>query len=374
MPNNPNSSLDDHEDRIKALEAILHPMIQHPIGAITVYSGTNPPLGWCLCDGRTLASKDYPDLYKVIGTTYGGNSTNFKIPDLRGYFVRALDNSKGIDSGRTLGSVQGDAIRNITGYWTGTEAPGYYTVFGGAVYKQGPGKYHGINGSDWDNERMFFDASRVVPTAAENRPKNIAMNYIIKIAQIEGLTPNKDMLDAIMAELATKLGANGSVIKGDLVVNGTITATKVYGSVWNDYAEWYDRGEQTQPGDIISLDPYSDAEKYVKARAGSRVVGVHSDSFGHIIGGDTCIPAGMDYESWNREIKIPVGVSGRVFVNVIGPVKKGDIIYLHSELAGIGTTEKSDGMPSVGFAVTSKSDVGIGKVRINIELHNNNSY
>ncbi|WP_165603322.1 hypothetical protein [Photorhabdus namnaonensis] len=43
------------------------------------------------------------------------------------------------------------------------------------------------NASDWgnasgggDTEKFTLDASRVVPTANENRPRNIAFNYIVK--------------------------------------------------------------------------------------------------------------------------------------------------------------------------------------------------
>ena len=38
---------------------------------------------WLLCDGRSLNSADYRDLYLACGMQFGGQSPNFKIPDMR---------------------------------------------------------------------------------------------------------------------------------------------------------------------------------------------------------------------------------------------------------------------------------------------------
>ena len=56
-----------------------------PIGAILPFSSDTVPNGWLLCDGRIVEQADYPELFEVIGTTYGYYSrTDFKLPDLRG--------------------------------------------------------------------------------------------------------------------------------------------------------------------------------------------------------------------------------------------------------------------------------------------------
>lgn len=54
-----------------------------PIGVIQAYSGNSAPWGYFLCDGASYKVKDYPDLYAVIGNTYGGDETNFNVPDYR---------------------------------------------------------------------------------------------------------------------------------------------------------------------------------------------------------------------------------------------------------------------------------------------------
>jgi microcystin-dependent protein len=55
------------------------------IGQIMMFAGSFAPAGWALCDGRLLQISDNDALFKVIGTSYGGDGTvTFALPDLRG--------------------------------------------------------------------------------------------------------------------------------------------------------------------------------------------------------------------------------------------------------------------------------------------------
>lgn len=58
------------------------------IGGMEMYAGSTDPAGglYLICDGRSLQSATYPELFAVIGTTYGGSGGNFSIPDMRGRF------------------------------------------------------------------------------------------------------------------------------------------------------------------------------------------------------------------------------------------------------------------------------------------------
>lgn len=70
--------------------------------------------GWLLCDGRIVLRNDYPDLFRVIGTSFGStNSTNFRIPDVSGKVIGAVGNAgnEGDDT-HELGDVVG--AENIT--------------------------------------------------------------------------------------------------------------------------------------------------------------------------------------------------------------------------------------------------------------------
>lgn len=56
-----------------------------PIGTIVPYGSDVIPDGWLRCDGSIVEQSDYPELFSVIGTTYGYyGRTDFKLPDLQG--------------------------------------------------------------------------------------------------------------------------------------------------------------------------------------------------------------------------------------------------------------------------------------------------
>lgn len=162
---------------------------------------------------------------------------------------------------------------------------------------------------------------------------------------------------------------NTSNNHGNLTINGNITANKVYNAVWNDYAEYFPKGEETEPGDIIALDNNSDKEQYIKADCNSRrVIGVHSDSYGHILGGDKVEDYNKFFEE-NDKKYIPVGLNGRVYVKVKGPVKIGDYI-VPSEEKGIGRALK-DGEKSkniIGYVVEPDNLTEERRVKIFIAL------
>ncbi|MBV7694090.1 phage tail protein, partial [Limnobaculum sp. M2-1] len=88
-----------------------------------------------------------------------------------------------VDSGRALLSSQSDAIRNITG------SVGYITMVGtssvdGAFTVGGSQNIVnlGVEGNPTTKAQfVFFDASKAgVPIAAENRPRNIAFNFLVR--------------------------------------------------------------------------------------------------------------------------------------------------------------------------------------------------
>jgi len=54
------------------------------IGVVVCFAGQFIPRDWAACDGQTFSISEHPLLYKLLGTTYGGNSTHYKLPDLRG--------------------------------------------------------------------------------------------------------------------------------------------------------------------------------------------------------------------------------------------------------------------------------------------------
>ena len=171
----------------KKLKDALDFLGMAPAGTEVMFAGplANIPVGWLLEDGSTISRTTYARLFAAIGTTYGaGNgTTTFALPDARGEFIRAMDNGRGVDPGRALGSAQGDAIRNITGQVGAVYANGVTENIGAlqiGLYGDTPAAY-GTTGADpGGNYRISLSADLVVPTAAENRPRNVPRHFIIK--------------------------------------------------------------------------------------------------------------------------------------------------------------------------------------------------
>jgi hypothetical protein len=84
-----------------------------------------------------------------------------------------------------LASLQEDAIRNITGSFTRSAANNAGLVDGAAslsgAFTTGTQRGYALGGQGQISYDIAFDASRVVPTAAENRMRNAALMFIIYV-------------------------------------------------------------------------------------------------------------------------------------------------------------------------------------------------
>ncbi len=121
---------------------------------------------------------------------------------------------------------------------------------------------------------------------------------------------------------------------GNVTIAGTLTAAKVVNAYYNDYAEFFPRGEASEPGDIIALAD-TEKESYVKATEGSvMAVGIHSDEYAQIIGGETDENGNVDIEMVLQKY-IPVALAGRVHVKYYGMAKAG-MKVVPSEIPGVG--------------------------------------
>jgi microcystin-dependent protein len=92
-----------------------------PAGTVAYYAATTPPTGWLKANGAVLSRTIYANLYAAIGLTWtqtGDGPTNFRLPDLRGQFIRGYDDGAGVDSGRGFGTNQTDAFKSHTHSYT----------------------------------------------------------------------------------------------------------------------------------------------------------------------------------------------------------------------------------------------------------------
>lgn len=152
------------------------------IGIPIPYPLSSVPTGCLAMNGQRFDTRRYPKLAQKYPSG--------QLPDLRGEFIRGWDNGRGVDVRRTLLSAQGDAIRNITGGSDNilkSKTTANRGAFSGSETDWRPTltdrstNLSSINTGDspvYKEMNIGFDASRVVPTANENRPRNIAFHYI----------------------------------------------------------------------------------------------------------------------------------------------------------------------------------------------------
>lgn len=201
-------------------------------------------------------------------------------------------------------------------------------------------------------------------------------------AQTLGTSPGTNMYIKSWWGLGIVDGCSGNGItvgidcrNGHLKCKGNVRASRVYNAVYNDYAEYFPRGEETEPGDLVALDLDSQEEKYIKARNGFPVVGVHSNEYGHIIGGEEKPPEleHITSDEYNIKKYIPVGLCGRCKIKIIGKILKGQKIIV-SDIPGVGraynrkTDSMGDYIDSIGIAVEDQpiddNEIRLVKVKL----------
>ena len=148
-----------------------------PVGFPLPWPQATAPDGWLKCNGAPFDKAKYPKLAVAYPS---GN-----LPDLRGEFIRGWDDGRGIDTNRGMLTSQGDAIRNITAVLCDLSANSGVEGTAGAAYiswRWGSKTNITTGSTSWGQYNLTIDASRQVPTANENRPRNVAFNYIVRAA------------------------------------------------------------------------------------------------------------------------------------------------------------------------------------------------
>jgi microcystin-dependent protein len=154
-----------------------------PIGSINYFAAQTPPTGYLECNGAVVSQSTYAELFQAIGTRYntGGEGTgNFRLPDLRGEFVRGWDNGRGIDAGRTLGSKQEDEFKSHSHTLDKVLSwpRGDRTAITEQNQSGGPEDYNG------------YTANTGSAGGTETRPRNVALMPCIKALRTTTATTN----------------------------------------------------------------------------------------------------------------------------------------------------------------------------------------
>lgn len=186
-----------------------------PIGSMTMWFGDNDPAGglYQIARGQSFLVSEYPQLFAVFGYKFGGAGDTFYAPDMRGLFTRGAGAgrdilaARGVDSknkpllgndvsGGAVGEVQKQQVikhKHVTTWGESNRSGSGYT-FGGT---QGNRFMGDRNQADFDNSWMFTNDGTEIESdsirreystlnsaelmGGENRPWNMAVNYIIKV-------------------------------------------------------------------------------------------------------------------------------------------------------------------------------------------------
>lgn len=170
-----------------------------PAGSVTAIAGDDGASlssGWLLCDGAScqVAQAPFAALFTSLGNAHGGDgTTDFCLPDLRGWFVRGVDGQAGRDpdsAARTVArhdlphgqqGLAGNQVGSVQSFATGMPENGFSTFFSflpddgvhcwntAAAQSAGYTNWDGVNGvnvSQGGGDK-------------ESRPVNVAVDWIV---------------------------------------------------------------------------------------------------------------------------------------------------------------------------------------------------
>ncbi len=148
-----------------------------PTGAVEYFAMTVAPQGWLKADGSVVSRSQYDKLFAAVGTLFGvgDGSTTFNLPDLRGEFIRGFDDARGVDSGRTVGSVQADENKTHS-----HEIESNYNDYYAGTGNGGPFRLTGNDGTTTTDGHADFFVNTESAGGTETRPRNLALLACIK--------------------------------------------------------------------------------------------------------------------------------------------------------------------------------------------------
>lgn len=221
-------------------------------------------------------------------------------------------------------------------YWDGNQN----ATFPANINSKGKIQENGKNLTDSIMESVNSTIKNSIPTTISSFTNDAGYAKSSDLATVATSGKYTDLLErpaipSKTSELTNDSRYVSTDASGNVVLTGTLTATQVFNAVYNDYAEFFPRGGDTERGDIIACDETSTREQYVKATDKSQcVVGVHTEEFAQIIGG-LQVEDGKGVLETNIQKFIPVSMAGRVHVKYFGKAVVGTKV-VPSEIPGVG--------------------------------------
>ncbi len=177
-----------------------------PVGTLFPYAGdvSTPPTGFLACDGSAVSRTMYPDLFSVLGTTWGAGdgSTTFNLPRSEDLVMR------GASATNPVGTYLSAGLPNIEGRFGRTIYTGDPTLFTGA-FTQNTTDLSTFGGSGTALRSVSFNASQsnaIYGNSTTVQPPAACVKFIIKA--YDGVTPGSAGID--LSQYASELGNKAS--------------------------------------------------------------------------------------------------------------------------------------------------------------------
>jgi microcystin-dependent protein len=170
-----------------------------PIGSIIAFAGPATAIpeaeGWLLCDGRELPIQGNDRLFAALQYAWGRGAgpSAFRIPDLRGRFLRGVDLTSDVDRrdpdrDKRTPSYPGGNAGNQVGSVQPDEFVQHSHSLVGAARAVGAGdatvgqwlRFHGSKIAEENTPDMVNETAVLLAGGSETRPKNVSVNWIIR--------------------------------------------------------------------------------------------------------------------------------------------------------------------------------------------------
>lgn len=164
-----------------------------PVGVPVPWPTATAPAGWLKCNGAAFVSAQYPKLAIAY--------PELKLPDLRGEFIRGWDDGRGVDGGRSLLASQESLVAGHTHslgrMWASSDETNNAVkhlgisknIHNTTKENMGNGILEDVDISlgiviGYGQGGNFTSTSSIKSNSSstDNRPRNIAFNYIVRAA------------------------------------------------------------------------------------------------------------------------------------------------------------------------------------------------
>jgi microcystin-dependent protein len=164
-------------------------MTSLPTGSVIAFCGkpdrlaAMADLGWLKCDGRMVARGSYPELFTVIGHSHGGGNDSFALPDMRGMFLRGVDDGRGKDPDAASRMQQGtqNRVGGVVGSWQDEDIVSHHHYWNHFMDVTSHGDDLAVHQSDDSGEPQNNSdtATNQDGGGSETRPINVYVYFLI---------------------------------------------------------------------------------------------------------------------------------------------------------------------------------------------------